>query len=284
MILGVLGAGVMLLAALILAEHHSSHPMVPLSMFRSRTFSGANLLTLFLYGGLNVAVFFLPLNLVQVQGYTSLQAGLSYLPFTILLAGMSRWAGGLVDRFGPRPPLTIGPSLVGLGFLLLAVPGVTSGPSSYWYTYMPGIIVFAIGMGLTVAPLTTTVMSALPERFAGTESGINNAVARVAGVLSIAIMGSVALLVFAGQLGASADRLGLTPEASQALQQEASQLGEAEAPAEAPPELAPAIEGAIKSSFVHTYRLVMIICAGMAGLSVVMVRLMIKGRVRLSRP
>lgn len=276
MIFGSLALGSFCLFLLLVVEWKSSHPMLPLNMFRSRTFSGANLLTLFLYGGLNVAVFFMPLNFVQVQGYSSVQAGLSFLPFSILLAGMSRWAGGLVDRYGPRLPLTIGPSLTGIGFLLLAIPGVTDGPSDYWRTYFPGIVFFATGMGITVAPLTTTVMSALPERFAGTVSGINNAVARVAGVLAIATMGSVALLTFSHYLGVNAEELALSEPARQSLQQEASRLGDAEVPPDVAPAAADAVESAIKSSFVQTFRIVMIICAALAGLSMLMVLLLIE--------
>jgi len=276
-IYGTLAVGIILLAAFVLVERRGSHPMLPLGLFRSRVFTGANLLTLFLYGALSAAVFFLPLNLVQVQGYSALQAGLSFLPFTALLAGMSRWAGGLVDRYGPRLPLTIGPSLVGAGFLLLGVPGITSGPSDYWRTYLPGIVVFAVGMGVTVAPLTTTVMSALPERYAGTASGINNAVSRVAGVLMIAITGSIALFAFTAELGSSADRLGLGPEARQSLEQQASRLGEAEPPSEVAPDQVEAVRESIRLSFVSIFRLLTIICFCLAVLSVVMVRLLIAG-------
>lgn len=275
-IYGSLTAGVILMAAFVLVEHRSSHPMVPLSMFRSRIFSGANLLTLFLYGALNVVTLFFPLNLIQAQGYSPLEAGLSFLPFTILLAGMSRWAGRLVDRVGPRLPLTVGPFLAGISFLLLALPGLSSGISDYWYTYLPGIVIFGIGMGITVAPLTTTVMSALPERFAGTESGINNAVARVAGLLAIAVMGSVALLVFAGRLEANTQKIDLPDPARQALKQEAARLGEASVPPEVKERQAPLVNEAIKTSFVQTFRLVMTVCAVLAGISVAMTLLLVR--------
>jgi len=274
-IYGSLTAGVLLLSAFVLVERRSPHPMLPLHLFRNRVFAGANLLTLFLYGALSAAVFFLPLNLVQVQGYSALQAGLSFLPFTAVLAGMSRWAGGLVDRYGPRLPLTIGPALVGAGFLLLGIPGLTSGPADYWHTYLPGIVVFAVGMGVTVAPLTTTVMSALPERYAGTASGINNAVSRVAGVLMIAILGSIALFAFTAELDSSAERLGLTAGVRQSLEQEASRLGEAEPPPEVAPDQVEAVRESIRSAFVSTFRLLLVACFSLAVLSVVMVRLLI---------
>ena len=276
-IYGPLALGALLLGTLVLRESRSSHPMLPLGMFRSRNFSGANLQTLFLYGALNISTLFLPLNLVQVQGYTPLAAGLVFLPFGVLLAGLSRWSGGLVDRFGPRLPLTIGPAAVAAGFLLMALPGVTGGPADFWRTYLPGVLVFGTGMGLTVAPLTTTVMTSLPERFAGTESGINNAVSRVAGVLAIAIMGAVALLTFTHLLDGNAQGLGLTSQVRQELRAEASRLGEADVPADVAAGRQPAVRQAIRESFVGTYRLVMVICAALALVSVLMVQLLFRG-------
>jgi EmrB/QacA subfamily drug resistance transporter len=270
-------AGGCLLAAFILYEWRSSHPMLPLGLFKSRVFSGANLLTLNVYGALSVATLFLPLNMVQVQGYTPAQAGLTFLPFTFILAAMSRWAGGVADRYGPRLLLAIGPLLVGVAFAMLALVGITTGPSSYWWTYLPGVLVFGIGMGLTVAPLTTTVMSAWP-RYAGTESGINNAVARTAGVLTIAVLGSVALFTFAARLEANSQPIGLSPELQQELLGQASRLGDAEVPASVPASEAGTVQQAIRQSFVDTYRLVMLICAALAWLSVVMVLALIGRR------
>jgi len=173
LVFGTLLGGVIALAAFVLVEARSRHPMMPLQLFRSRTFSGANLLTLFLYGGLSVGIFFLSLNLVQAQGYSQSLAGLAFTPLAVLISVLSRLAGGLADRFGPRLPLIVGPSLAGLGFLLFAFVGLTAGPPSYWTTFFPGILLFGIGMAITVAPLTAAVMGALPSHYAGTASGIN---------------------------------------------------------------------------------------------------------------
>lgn len=274
LIFGSLAAGFLLLVFFAAYEWKSAHPMMPLELFKSRDFSGANLLTLFLYGSLNVAVFFLPLNLVQVQGYRPAQTGLSFLPFSFLLAGLSRWSGGLVDRYGARRPLIIGPAMVGIGFVIMARVGLTGGPHDYWTTFFPGIVVLGAGMGVTVAPLTTTVMSAWPAH-AGTESGINNAVARCAGVIAIAVIGSVALFSFSSRLEANAARIDLTDAARQELVAESSRLGEAEVPASVPAAQAAAVDNAIRTSFVETYRTVMLICTGLAWLSVVMVLLLI---------
>lgn len=183
-----LGAAIALVAfvAFILVERRVANPIVPLSLFRSRTFTGANVLTLLLYGALSAATFLLPFNLIQVQHYSPAEAGAAFLPFVVTMTLLSRWTGGLADRIGPRIPLTIGPIVAGAGFALMALPGVGG---SYWTTFFPGILALGIGMSITVAPLTTTVMTSIAdERFAGAASGINNTIARAAGLLGIAML------------------------------------------------------------------------------------------------
>jgi MFS family permease len=174
--------------------------MVPLGLFRSSTFAGTNLLTLLLYGALGGALFFLPLNLVQIQGYSATAAGAALLPFVLILFVLSRWAGGLADRYGVRLPLTVGSSLAALGFALFALPGETG---SYWLTIFPAATALGLGMAVVVAPLTTTVMNAVDQDHAGTASGINNAVSRVATLLAISVLGIVMLSSFGSALEAA---------------------------------------------------------------------------------
>lgn len=268
------------LVAFGLVEARKKNPMMPLTLFESKTFSGANLLTLFLYGALSVMSFFLSLNLVQIQGYSKTQAGLTFLPFTFLLAGMSRWAGALADRRGPRLFLILGPATAGLGFLWLAFTGITGGPENYWTTFLPGIILFGVGMGFTVAPLSASVMGSVDTHYAGTASGVNNAVSRVAGVLSIAIAGSIALFVFANSLQAMTANLNLPAQVKQSVQAQANNLGGATVPPGVPQTSVSAVQNAIRTSFVHTFQVVMLICAGMAWVAALTAGLLVEPHFR----
>jgi EmrB/QacA subfamily drug resistance transporter len=275
-VFGALAGGVIALALFALVEARSDHPMMPLHLFRSRTFSGTNLLTLFLYAALRVVPFFLILNLIQVQGYPSEMAGLVFLPLTILLTLMSRWAGGLIDRVGARLPLIAGPALAAVGFGLLGLPGLTAGPDQYFVTYFPGILVLGIGMGITVAPLTTAVMGAAPQANSGTASGINNAVARSAAVLGIAIVGALAIGVFSANLDTRTATLSIPDAAKADLRAQGAQLGAAKPPADLSTEQAAAASEAIRLAFVDTFRLIAGIGFVLAALSALMAGLLVE--------
>jgi EmrB/QacA subfamily drug resistance transporter len=177
--------GLVAVAAFVVLERRSSHPMLPLDIFRSRQFTGANLTTLAVYAALSAVTFLLILQLQQVLGYSPLQAGAATFPLTLLMLVLSPRAGRLAARIGPRLPMTLGPIVAGLGMLLMARIGVDS---SYVRDILPAVIVFGLGLSLTVSPLTATVMAAADERHAGIASAINNAVARVAGLIAVAII------------------------------------------------------------------------------------------------
>jgi len=257
-------AGVLALAAFVLVEARSRSPMIPLGLFSSRTFSGVNLLTFGLYGALSAGTFFLSLNLVQAQSYSMAAAGFAFTPFALILTALSRWAGGLVDKGGPRLPLIIGPAIAGAAFLFMAFSGLSDGPSHYWVTFFPGVVLLGIGMGITVAPLTTAVMSSVATHFAGTASGINNAVSRTAGVLAIAVVGAIALFVFSHALQARTAPIEITSAARAALSAEAARLGAATVPAEVGSERVGEIQAAIRLAFVDAFHVVMLICAALA--------------------
>lgn len=192
--------GLLSLVLLVTVERLSRSPMLPLELFRSRLFRLANLLTLFLYSALSVLIFLLPLNLIQIQHYSATAAGAALLPLPISMFALSRWSGGLIARVGSRLPLTAGPSIAAIGLALHARPGVGDG---YWTTFFPAMVVVGVGMALTVAPLTTTVMDAVDRRHAGVASGINNTASRVAGLLAIAIFGVLLGRAFDARAAAS---------------------------------------------------------------------------------
>src|SRR6202522_532509 len=197
LVFGSLILGVGCLIAFVFVEAASAAPTLPLALFKSRSFSGANLLTLFLYAAIGIFFFLFPLNLIQVQGYSATATGAAILPLILLMFFLSRWSGGLVARYGSRGPLMIGPLIVALGFVLFAVPSIGG---SYWREFFASVIVLGFGMAVTVAPLTTVVMNSVNEDRVGAASGINNAVARVAGVLAIAVLGIVMVRAFASRL------------------------------------------------------------------------------------
>jgi MFS family permease len=261
LIIAALAVGVLLLIAFLALEARSTHPMVPLDLFRSQTFSGANLLTLLLYAALGGTLYFLPFDLIQVHHYPPAAAGAALMPLIVLISVLSAWAGRLVDRYGARGPLIVGPLIAALGFALLALPA-TSG--DYWRTFFPGIAVLGLGMAVTVAPLTTTVMGAVEAERAGLASGINNTVSRTASVLSIAVFGIVAYQRFNQSLGQRLNELGIPPEVQQLLAQERKKLAAADVPPSLPAGLRSAVRAAIESSFVDAFRLVMLLSAVLA--------------------
>jgi EmrB/QacA subfamily drug resistance transporter len=261
LILGALVAGILMSVLLILVEARSPAPMVPLELFRVRSFSGANLLTLLLYAALAGAIYFLPFNLIQVHGYSPLQAGAALLPFIVLMSTLSGWAGHLVDRYGSRGPLIAGPLIAAVGLGLLTLPG-TGG--SYWTTFFPAITVMGFGMTVTVAPLTTTVMGSVGPERSGLASGINNAVSRTASLLSIAVFGLAAYGRFSRSLAQRLEELGVPPAIGQQLAQERRKLAAASLPASLPDDLRRAVRSAIDSAFVDAFRLVMLLAAGLA--------------------
>jgi EmrB/QacA subfamily drug resistance transporter len=265
LILGLLG-----LVGFILVEARSSHPMLPLNLFKSRIFAGTNLLTFFLYAAIGIGPFFLSLNLVQVQGYNPAIAGFAFLPFAVALSLLSRWAGSMADRLGPRRFLIAGPFLCGWGYLLMALAGLTRGPADYWVSFFPGVAVLGIGMGITVAPLTSAVMGSVAEEHAGIASGVNNAVSRTAGVLAVAIVGAIALILFSNGLVARSQQINLSPDARGALLSEADQFGAATVPTQVAAPFVQQVKSAIQLAFVDSFRTVLEICAGLAWVSAFM--------------
>lgn len=253
--------GIVLLALFLFNEARRKNPMVPLGLFRSREFSGANLLTLFLYFALSGTFFFFTLNLIQIQDYSATAAGASLLPFVALMFSLSRWSGGLIDRFGARLPLTIGPIVAAAGFALFAVPSVGG---SYWTTFFPAVIVLGLGMSISVAPLTTTVMSAVGEEQAGVASGINNAMSRTAGLLAIAVFGVMMLHTFSQTLASRMNEMQLDDRVRHSVYDERVKLAGVEIPSDIDATTREQLQSAVAAAFVHGFRVIMVTAAVLA--------------------
>ena len=252
-VIAALAGGLAGLGLFVAVELRAASPMVPPRLFRSRDFAGANLLTLFLYSALGGAFFFVPLDLIQVQGYTATAAGAASMPIIVLMFLLSRWSGTLVDRLGPRMPLVVGPVIAAAGFALFLRPGVGG---AYWTTFFPGMVVLGLGLAVSVAPLTTTVMSSVDPTHAGTASGINNAVSRTAGLLSVAILSVVMLRAFEHRLERQLAE-NLTPGVRSALESQRTRLAAVDLPANARPEERARAREIVSEAFVGGFRRVM---------------------------
>ena len=261
LVIASLAGGVIVLGTFIFVEARKRHPMMPLTLFRSRNFTGANLLTLFLYAALAGTLFFLPLNLIQVQGYTPTAAGAASLPFILIMFLLSRWSGGLVKHYGSRLPLIVGPIIAAAGFALFVLSGVNG---SYWKTFLPAVIVLGLGMAVSVAPLTTTVMNAVKASHAGIASGVNNAVSRTAGLLSIAVLGLVMFHAFNACLDRRLNAIAIPAEARQQVNADRIKLAAMQIPSGINEEMRTALRQTINECFVFGFRRVMLVGTALA--------------------
>jgi EmrB/QacA subfamily drug resistance transporter len=263
-VLTALVAGVTLLLIFFLVEMRIANPMLPLALFQSRKFVGANALTLFLYAALGGSLFFFPLNLIQVQGYSATAAGASLLPFVVIMFVLSRWSGGLIDRVGSRLPLVVGPVIAAAGFALFMMPDIGG---NYWETFFPAVVVLGLGMSVTVAPLTTTVMNAVAKDHSGIASGINNAVATTASLLAVAAFGLVVSHAFNASLDRRLANANVPAEIAREFNQQRIKVTGMEIPASADSATQTVLKRAVAESFVAGFRLVMLIASVLALLS-----------------
>lgn len=278
-----LSGGVIFLVLYLLIEKRSSHPMVPLTLFSNPLFSGTNLLTFFLYAGLSASTLFLSLNLVQAQGYSQFQSGLTFLPFTILMASASGYVGALADKYGSRLFLIAGPLITGAGQLLLSFVTQTGGAHQYFSTFFPGIMILGIGMTLTVTPLTSTVMGSVSKHFSGIASGVNNAMTSISRVMANAVFGALAIVFFTTVLQQQLNNTSLNPAQKSMVLTQAPNLGNATVP--------PALEQhkqevkqLYQQSFICAYAKIQRICAALSFFAAFMTLAFIKREVIYAQP
>ncbi len=267
--------GTMALVGFVIVERHSPEPLVPLHLFGSRNFSGANLMTFLLYAGFGGALFLLPIVLIQVHGYSATAATGALVPLAVITFVMGRWAGGLVTRYGEKLPLMIGPALAALAFILFAVPGVGG---SYWTTYFPAVVVLGLGMSLVFGPLSVAILNAVEGEQSGLGSGVNRSVQRTAKLLGLAVLAFLLLAAFDNNLDASVNALDIAPGQKAALRTEEATLGAANIIEGASGEDKAVIDRAVDQAFISAFRFAMLVSAGMAVASAIAAALLLEGK------
>lgn len=271
---GIVWAGLLIgitsLLLFIFTESRATVPILPLQLFQIKTLNAVCLISLLFYSGLYAMTLFLSLNLIQVQGYSALSAGLAQLPIMLCVVVLAPWIGQLVDRGGPRHLLILGSALAGVGYLALTIPAVSSGPSEYWGWFLPSLLLLGLGMSLIAVPLSTSIVEVVGLHFAGLGSGLNSTLSRLSSVLGIAVMGPVGLATFSHSLAAHSLALPLTEGQRAALLSEAALLGGAAAPPDLSVATHNAVEHAIKFSFIAGFRTVSYMCAAACLISAVL--------------
>jgi EmrB/QacA subfamily drug resistance transporter len=254
-------AGVALFALFIVVERRERHPMVPPELFASRRFAAANLYTFLLYATIGGSLYFLPFDLINVQGYSPAAAGAALLPFIIIMFAFSRVSGGLVARIGARIPLATGAALAACGFCVFAFAGVGH---SYWTTFFPGAVLLGCGGAFFVAPLTTTVMDSVAVAHVGIASGVNNAISRVAGLIAIAVLGIALANVFEARLARGLEHAPISAGSRAAVTRERAVIVAGDVPADLVKADRAIVGDAIRRAFADGFRVAMLVSALLA--------------------
>ena len=280
LVYGSIIVGLISLIAFVIVESRVEAPMMPLKLFRSKTFSGTNIVTFLMYAPMAGVIFFLPFVMIQIFDYSVTGAGASFMPIIILLFLFSRWSGGLVDKYGAKIPLALGNIIQGIGYVLFALLG---GGGSYFYTFFPGMVVLGAGLALSVAPLTTAVMNAVDTAFSGTASGINNAISRMSGLVAIAILGIIMLFLFSSGMDNGMLLHDIPEEVQQAFKGEYIKLADADMPAGVSSEIEEKLTNLIKVSYVKSFNILMYIAAGLCLLSALIAWFMVRDEKRYQK-
>jgi EmrB/QacA subfamily drug resistance transporter len=262
-ILGSIFIGILSFILFIITEKRTKEPLVPFHIFSSSLVTGANLATLFLYFALNAVIFFLVLNFQQIQHYPPIEAGLGLLPSIILITFLSGPGGTIADKIGPRLPMILGPLIVSLGMFLLILPGTNA---NYFIAFLPALILVGLGMSIVIAPLTKSALS-VANNYSGAASGVNNAVARIAGLLAIAILGAIIISLFKGQLADSIHTSRLNQNQQQQIMLQENKLGGITMPQNFSDTSKKIAQNAVDNSFIYGFRYAMGINAFLAFLS-----------------
>ncbi|MDF1842547.1 MAG: MFS transporter [Rubripirellula sp.] len=275
-VISLLVSGIVCLGMFLWHESKIRSPLLPLDLFRNRKFRAACQLTVCFYSGLYAMLFFLALNLIQVQDYSATVAGTAQLPVMVLVILLSPIAGSLVDRYGPRLPLTLGGFVAGIGFVLLGRSSLTGGPMEYWTSFFPPLLLLGAAMGLCAAPLSTTIMNSVPPENFGIASGINSMLSRLSSVLGIAVLGPIAIMTFRSSLMQNAKVLLLDERCMSALRQESWRLADAVPPTGMSPDMTIAVQNSIRLAYLDAFRIVSFIAAAVVITSTLLAAMRLK--------
>jgi len=268
--------GAFALWTFVFLERRENDPMVPPSLFRSRNFDGANLVTLLFYMSLTGSLYFVPFLMMQVHGYSALVTGSVFLPFVAMALLLGRLSGRICARFGTKVPLVASSLAAGVGYALFALTGVEHG--SYWTSFFPAMVVQGFGMALIITPLTTVALGSVEGEHSGLASGVNNAAARVAAPLAVAVLSVFVYEVFSTSLDTRLDSMNLPGEVRSEMEAAKADLGAAEAPEGVDAGTAAHIDRAVDESFVAGFRTVMVLCVGLALVSALAAALLVEDR------
>ena len=268
--------GAIVFSAFVFVERRTKDPMVPPSLFHSRNFAGANLVTLLFYMALTGSLYFLPFLMMQVHGYSAFVAGSVFLPFVAMALLIGRLSGRICASFGAKVPLIVASLALAVGLLLFSLPGADHG--SYWISFFPAMIVQGFGMALVITPLTTVALGSVESEHSGLASGVNNAVTRVAGLLAVAVLGVFVYGAFSASLDARLEVMGMSGDIRSAMEAAKADLGAAQAPEGVDARTEARIEGAIDESFVAGFRAVMLTSAGLALASALVAALLVRDK------
>lgn len=257
--------GTLFFVIFIIYEKKLDNPLVPLELFKNSVFTGGNIITFFLYSALSGAIFFVPFNLVQIQGYSPTQAGAAFLPLLVILFLLSRWSGSIVDKYGAKPPLVIGPIISAIGYIMLTRIDMTI--SNYWKGFFPAMLVLGFGMTATIAPLTTAVMNAANVKHSGIASGINNSVGRIAGVLSIAVLGLFMFTTFNQNIKRELETANLPAHITKSIEEQTTKLAAMPIPKGLDGNIESRVKEIVRNSYLASFNIIMYIIAGLAILS-----------------
>ena len=249
---------------------------MPPSLFRSKDFDGANLVTLLFYMSLTGSLYFVPFLMMQVHGYSAFVTGSVFLPFVAMALLLGRLSGRICARFGAKVPLVVSSLAAAAGFVLFALPGAE--PGSYWTSFFPAMVVQGFGMALAITPLTTVALGSVEGEHSGLASGVNNAAARVAAPLAVAVLGVFVYGAFSANLDARLDSMNLPGEVRSEMEAAKADLGAAKAPEGVDAGTATEIERAIDESFIAGFRTVMLVCVGLALASALAAALLVNDR------